>query len=311
VPDTTWRPKSSPAGLLGLGAAAVLALAAAASAVFAIRQPVGFAMFLGLLVGFVCAALAILLLVLTIGFFRLRYRFEQNGLWVGWIGGSELIGYDRIDSIFAGHRLGQAMRVRGLNWPGFHAGVGRTRTMGFIRYFVTTGDLDQIVLIVTPDVTVAISPADLPGFRRALIERLEAAEEASLGEASVATAATATTTEPVVPSSPLRDLMLPAALLSAIGVLALTAVLIFVRWPGVPDPLPMQFRWEGTELQVAAYGQREDIFRLPGIGAAILIANLGIGLSIYARERAAARMLWSISVIVQILVLVATARLLG
>ena len=269
-------------------------------------------MFLGLLVGFVCAALAVLLFVLTIGFFRLRYRFVDEGLWVGWMGGSELIAYDRVDSIFAGHRLGQAMRVRGLNWPGFHAGVGRTRTMGFIRYFVTTGDLDQIVLIVTPDVTVAISPADLSGFRRALIERLEAAEEAGLVSATAPGAApTIATSEPAVPSSPLRDLMLPTMLLSAIAVLALTIVLIFVRWPGVPELLPMQFRWEGTELQVVAYGQREDIFRLPGIGAAILIANLGIGLSIYARERAAARMLWSVSVIVQILVLVATARLLG
>lgn len=266
-------------------------------------------MFLGLLVGFVCAALATLLLVLTIGFFRLRYRFEANGLWVGWMGGSELIAYDRVDSIFAGHRLGQAMRVRGLNWPGFHAGVGRTRTMGFIRYFVTTGDLDQIVLIVTPDVTVAISPDDLSGFRRALIERLEAAEESGLPTAAATTATVES--EPAAPASPLRDLMLPAMLLSAIALLALTIVLIFVRWPGVPELLPMQFRWEGVELQVVAYGQREDIFRLPGIGAAILIANLGIGLSIYARERAAARMLWSVSVIVQILVLVATARLLG
>jgi hypothetical protein len=307
VPDTTWRPKSSPAGLLGLGAASVLALAAGASAIFAIRQPVGFAMFLGLLVGFVCAAMAAFLLVLSIGFFRLRYRFGAEGLTVGWLGGRETIPYDRIDSLFAGHRLGQAMRVRGLNWPGFHVGVGRTRTMGFIRYFVTTGDLDQIVLVVTPDVTVAISPDDLAGFRRALIERLEAADAGLLAPASAAVASS----EPAVLASPLRDPMLPATLLAAVAVLALAVLLIFVRWPNVPELLAMQYRWEGTELRPFVYGQREDIFRLPGIGAAILIANLGIGLSIYARERAAARMLWAVSVVVQVLVLVATARLLA
>ncbi|MCC7372707.1 MAG: hypothetical protein IT306_30125 [Chloroflexi bacterium] len=283
----------------------MLALAAAASAIFAIRQPVGFAMFLGLLVGFVCAALAVLLFVLSIGFFRLRYRFTPRGLKVGWLGGGETIAYDKIDSIFAGHRLGQAMRVRGLNWPGFHVGVGRTRTMGFIRYFVTTGDLDQLVLIVTPDMTVAVSPADLAGFRRALIERLEAADEAGPIQAP------AMASEPVTPQSPLRDLLLPAALLSAIAVLALTVLLIFVRWSFIQEPLPMQFRFDGSAVVVVAYGVKEDIFRLPGIGAAILIANLGIGLSIYARERAAARMLWTVSVIVQVLVLVATARLLG
>jgi hypothetical protein len=302
VPDTTWRPKSSPAGLLGLGASVLLGLAALASALFAIGRPVGLAMFLGLLVGFVCGALALLVLVLTIGYFRLRYRFGPDGLAITWLGGSELIGYERVDGIYAGQRLGQTMRVRGLNWPGFHVGVGRTRVMGFVRYFVTTGNLQEIALIVTPDVTFAVSPADVAGFRRELIDRVEASES------ELAPAATVSETPGrATPVSALRDLTLPATVLAAILVLVLCGVYIWVRWASIPDVLPMQFAQDGAVL---AYGQREDIFRLPGIGAAILIANLGIGLSIYARERAAARMLWSISVVVQVLVLVATARIL-
>lgn len=299
--DSSWRPKGSPAGLLGLGAAALLAFAATASAVFAIRQPVGFAMFLGLLVGFVCGALALTAVVLMIGYFRLRYRFEPDGLVITWLGRREVVAYARVDGIFAGQRLGQAMRVRGLNWPGFHVGVGRTRVMGFVRYFVTTGDLNEIALIVTPDVTIAVSPADVAGFRRELIDRVEASES---GDAPRAAAEP----EPVdAPGSPLRDLSLAALLLASIAVLALTMLYISVRWSLIPDPLPMQFSRDGVVL---VYGQREDIFKLPGIGAAILVANLGIGLSLYARERAAARMMWAVSVIVQVLVLVATARIL-
>lgn len=301
MPDTTWRPKSSPAGLLGLGAALFLTLAALASALFAIRQPVGFAMFLGLLVGFVCGALAILLLVLTIGYFRMRYRFEPAGLTVNWLGRRELIEYERVDGIFAGQRLGQAMRVRGLNWPGFHVGVGRTRVMGFVRYFVTTGDLNEIALIVTPDVTFALSPADAAGFRRELIGRVEASE---MG-VSAGVSSDDAEVRPV--PSPLRDITLAATILASIAVIVLTGAYIGARWSGIPDVLPMQFSRDGTIL---AYGQREDIFKLPGIGAAILIANLGIGLAIYARERAAARMLWAISVVVQVLMMVATARIL-
>ncbi|MFN8634447.1 MAG: PH domain-containing protein [Chloroflexota bacterium] len=289
------------AGLLGLGAAAALALAALASGIFAIRQPVGFAMFLGLLVGFVCGALALLLLVLTVGYFRLTYRFEPGGLKITWLGRQDVIAYDKVDGIFSGQRLGQTMRVRGLNWPGFHVGVGRTRAMGFVRYFVTTGDLGQIALIVTPDVTFALSPADPAGFRRELIARVEASDEGlavtAVGEA-----------EEVGPTpSPLRDITLFATILASIAVLVVTALYISARWASIPDVLAMQFARDGTVL---SYGQREDIFRLPGIGAAILVANLGIGLAIYARERTAARMLWSISVIVQVLVLVATARIL-
>ena len=258
-------------------------------------------MFLGLLVGFVCGALAILVLVLTIGCFRLRYRFEPAGLAVNWLGHRELIAYERVDGIFAGQRLGQAMRVRGLNWPGFHVGVGRTRVMGFVRYFVTTGDLNEIALIVTPDVTFALSPADATGFRRELIERVEASESGAPSDLAAESA------EARPAPSPLRDVTLAATILASIVVLVLTGLYIGARWSGIPDVLPMQFTRDGTIL---AYGQREDIFRLPGIGAAILIANLGIGLSIYARERAAARMLWAISVVVQVLVLVATARIL-
>jgi hypothetical protein len=301
VPDTTWRPRSSQAGLLGLGAAGLLILAAAASGLFAIRQPIGFAMFLGLLVGFVCGALALLVLVLAVGYFRLRYRFEPSGLVITWLGRREQIDYERVDGVFAGPRLGQAMRVRGLNWPGFHVGVGRTRAMGFVRYFVTTGELAQIALIVTPDVTYALSPADASGFRRELIDRVEASESISPSEEKSEESSSAP-----APSA-LRDPTLAATLLGSIAVLALTIAYISVRWQSIPDVLPMQFSRDGAVL---AYGQREDIFMLPGIGAAIIIANLGIGLSIYARERMAARLLWSISVVVQVLVIVATARIL-
>jgi hypothetical protein len=301
VPDTTWRPKSSPAGLLGLGAAFLLALAALASGLFAIRQPVGFAMFLGLLVGFVCGALAILVLILTIGYFQMRYRFEATGLAVNWLGRREHIAYDRVDGIFAGQRLGQAMRVRGLNWPGFHIGVGRTRVMGFVRYFVTTGDLNEIALIVTPDVTFALSPADATGFRRELIGRVEASEVGG------PVALPADRSQGTAPTSPLRDVMLAATILASIVLLALTILFVSANWSSLPDPLKMQFSRDATT--VLAYGQREDIFRLPGIGVAILIANLGVGLSIYARERSAARMLWAISVVVQLLVLIATVRI--
>jgi len=301
VPDTTWRPKSSPAGFLGLGTALALVLAALASGLFAIRQPVGFAMFLGLLVGVVCGAFGILVFVLTVGYFRLRYRFRPDGLLITWLGGHDLIGYDRVDGIFSGQRLGQAMRVQGLNWPGFHVGRGRTRVMGFIRYYVTTSDLNEIALIVTPDVTYAISPADGTGFRRELIDRVEASDNAApsflTGEK--------TASEPT--PSPLRDVTLAATLAASVAVLALCVLYISLRWASIPDVLAMQYSRDGAVL---AYGQREDIFKLPGIGAAILIANLGIGLSIYARERAAARMLWSVSTVVQVLVLVATARIL-
>src|SRR5204862_412345 len=139
----------------------------------------------------------------------------------------ETIGYDRVDGIFSGQRLGQAMRVRGLNWPGFHVGVGRTRVMGFVRYFVTTGDLNEIALIVTPDVTFAVSPADASGFRRELIGRVEASDTASPSYLAP------DSSSPAPARSPLRDVTLASTLLASIAVIALTALYISVRWSSI------------------------------------------------------------------------------
>ncbi len=287
------------AGLLGLGAALLLGLAALASVLFAIRQPVGFGMFLGLLVGFICGLLGLALLVLTYGYFALRYRFEPHALVIRWLGREEVIPFSKVDSIFAGPRLGQAMRVRGLNWPGYYVGKGRSRAMGLVRYYTTTADLGEIALIVTPAATYALSPADAPGFRRELIRRVE---ESDVDGDAVVVEPRADGLSPV-----LRDITLPTLLIAALALLGVALGYIWLKWDGLPEMIPLHFGADGTPDQI---GPREDVLLVPGIGAAILIANLGLGLALYARERAAARMLWAATVVVELLVLVATARIL-
>jgi len=297
--STAWRPRGSIAGLLGLGAAILLGLAALASVLFAIRQPVGFGMFVALLVGLICGVLGVALLVFTYGYFTLRYRLEPTALVIRWLGRDESIPFSRVDGIFAGPRLGQAIRVRGLNWPGYHVGIGRTRAMGTVRYYTTTSDLDDIALIVTPTATYALSPADAAGFRRELIRKVEESESEPLGGERERSRRSAT--------SLLRDPTLPLLLAASLALVGLTLGYVWLKWDGLPESIPLHFAADGAPDQV---GPREDIFKVPAIGAAILIANLGLGLAVYARDRAAARLLWTASVVVQLLMLVATARIL-
>lgn len=296
---TTWRPRGSAAGPLGLAAVALLGLGALASLIFAIRQPVGFGMFLGLLVGLICGGLGLMLLVFTYGYYALRYRLDRPGLVIRWLGREEVVPFSKVDGIFAGQRLGQAMRVRGLNWPGYHVGIGRTRAMGLVRYYTTTSDLNEIALIVTPSATYAISPADASGFRRELIRWVEQSEDDLPIREEKRDAGPLT--------SVLRDLWLPALVVASLALLVVSLGYVWVRWEAIPETIALTFAADGTPVQ---FGPREDIFRIPGIGAAILIANVGLGLALYARERAAARLLWATSVVVQMLVLVATARIL-
>lgn len=265
------------------------------------RQPVGFGMFVGLLVGLIVGGLALGALILTVGYFTLRYRFEPDGLIITWLSRREVIPYSRVDGIFAGPRLGQAMRVRGLNWPGYHVGIGRTRAMGLVRYYITTGDLSHVALVVTPEMTYAFSPADANGFRRELIRRVEESDD--LPSESVAAAAPA----PSPVRSALRDLSLPGFLLASLLILSVTLLYVWVKWSGLPETIPLHFNRDGIP---DLWGPREDVFKIPGIGAAMLVANVGLGLAVYAREPAAARILWGTSLVVQLLVLVATARIL-
>ena len=296
---SAWRPRGSIAGVLGLAVAALLGLAALASVLFAIRQPVGFGMFLGLLVGLICGALGLVALVFTYGYFALRYRLEREALVIRWLGREEHIPFGKVDGIFAGPRLGQTIRVRGLNWPGYHVGIGRTRAMGTVRYYTTTSDLDDIALIVTPVATYALSPADAAGFRRELIRKVQESEaEPPIGEQEVPTGRR---------PSLLRDPSLPLLLAASLALVGISLAYVWVKWDGLPDTIPLHFAADGAPDLV---GPREDIFKVPAIGAAILIANLGLGLAVYARERAAARLLWAASVVVQLLMLVATARIL-
>jgi hypothetical protein len=292
----SWRPLASPAGLLGLAATAVFVLAAAVSVLFAVRQPIGFGMFLGLLIGLLCGVVGFTVLVLAYGYFALRYRFESGALVVQWLGREDVVPFEKVDGIFAGGRLGQAVRVRGLNWPGYHVGVGRSRSMGLVRYYTTTSDLDDIALIVTPAATYALSPSNPTGFRRELIRRVEASDEMEVRPRPGRTRLTA-----------LADFALPVLLVGSLLLLALSVGYIGLRWDGLPETIPLRFAADGTP---SGLGPREEIFRVPGIGAAILIANLGLGLAVHARERAAARMLWAAALVVQLLVLVATVRIL-
>ncbi|HYU20922.1 MAG TPA: PH domain-containing protein [Chloroflexota bacterium] len=277
----------------------LLSLAALASVLFAIRQPVGFAMFLGLLVGLICGGLGLILLIFTYGYFALRYRFEQRALVIRWLGREEVVPYRAVDGIFAGSRLGQAMRVRGLNWPGYHVGIGRTRAMGLVRYYTTTSDLGDVALIVTPSATYALSPADVEGFRRELIRHVEDSDQPT----------ETLDDELAVPPLPpvLRDLSLPALLFGSLALLAICLGYVWLKWDGLPDTIPLHFAADGTPNM---FGPREDVFRIPAVGASILVGNLGLGLALYARERAAARMLWASALVVELLVLIATARIL-
>jgi hypothetical protein len=97
--------------------------------------------------------------------------------------------------------------------------------------------------------------------------------------------------------------MLAGASLAAIlGLIAYVAAWL----PGLPPFLPLHYNGVGS---VDLLGPRTDLYKMPGIGAAVFVADLVVATVVFRRERSAALTLLGTSVLVQVILIVATINI--
>ncbi len=84
----------------------MIALSAAlAAATWATDQPVGLAMFGGLVAAVLGLILTMLLAVWTYGYYTLRYVLDDEALTIDWLFRQERLPYRTIDAVYGGQRL--------------------------------------------------------------------------------------------------------------------------------------------------------------------------------------------------------------
>jgi hypothetical protein len=93
--------------------------------------------------------------------------------------------------------------------------------------------------------------------------------------------------------------LIAASLLSLGGLVAY----VVVSLPTVPPLLPLHYDGSGS---VDLIGPRTDLYRMPAIGAVVFLADLLLGGLLYRQDRWAALALLSMSVLVQLMLIVAT-----
>jgi uncharacterized membrane protein len=93
--------------------------------------------------------------------------------------------------------------------------------------------------------------------------------------------------------------------LSALGIVALV-VYVSLWQPALPPFLPLHYNGSGS---VDLIGPRTGLYRMPGIGAVVLLGDLVVAAWIHARERSAAITLLCASVLVQVMLIVATLNI--
>ncbi len=89
--------------------------------------------------------------------------------------------------------------------------------------------------------------------------------------------------------------------------LALFAYLA-LRFANLPDPLPLHFDATGLPDRIES---KTGIFALPLIGLVVFVLNVALGIPLHRRERAATNLLTTGTLLVQILMWLATLNIVG
>lgn len=111
----------------------------------------------------------------------------------------------------------------------------------------------------------------------------------------------------VIRASLWRDPVAIGLILASLAGLAGLLVYVHGWMPSLPHLLPLHYNSQGS---VDLIGPRTDLYKMPGIGAVVLISDVVVAALMHRRERLAAVTLLSASVLVQVMLIVATINII-
>ena len=235
-----------------------------------------------------------------IGLNRSVYGLDRNLLIIRWGAVQQVIPMASIRQVLHGSEIaGKVRRFRGGRWPGHWVGQAQVDELG-TTLFYAAGGLDQQLVIVTPGLAYAISPADVTGFVEAFEQRQKMGPTQEVTQVSV---------RPEIFDWSLWSDRLAIGLVSATVVACL---LLFgytcLRFPDLAPRVALHFDALGTPDRFAP---RSQVFLLPAIGLLSLGANVVIGLPIYLHDRVGAYLVWSGALVVQVFAWIAALGILA
>lgn len=296
---------SHPPRTLGLTIGIVLIVVLAAAdllfGLILLSTPVNFITPLWVLLIFVSLPLLGFIGYRTVALVNAQYRFTQNALVIVWGPVKQIIPMADISGLILGSDVVGDLAPRGLWWPGCLVGRGHTKSVGDLMYYATTPQAGQII-VATGQGGYVISPENIDDFVK-LFE-----EEGRRG---------ITEEVPYVRNRPefydwtvWRDRSAAIMVVAGLILPFLLLVLIAIRFPSLPATLPLHFDGFG---QVDRSGPPSGLLILPAIGALAWLVNGLLGVLLYAtrqNERPAAYLLWSSSIVIQLLLIVAAVGLI-
>jgi len=288
----TWRPVFSFGGWIAFLLALIAWILGAFTASMLLAPVAGRTFWLALatLLLLACGAF---FLYQALAAFAMRYVFDRNGLTLYWGWTRQVVPMNRISAVRRWAE-GEAVRERGLRWPGLHRGRGRSEALGAVEFYATAGREAQ-VLICTAAGAYVLSPRNPQSFieemevRRSLGITRQLAQEREYRWLGALTLWRD------------RPLLVVAGLALVLN-LALFAFLCHL-YPTLRPLLPIHFS------EIAAGGQgritpdyiapSSDLFKLPTFGLLLLAADLVLATWLHHRHRLLALVLGAVGLVVQ------------
>ena len=233
------------------------------------------------------------------GLARSGYFLDRNALVIRWGLMEQTIPTRQIERVLTGDQVEGKAQFYGGMWPGHCVGYGEVPGAGETLFYATVPPQRQIY-VVTASLTYGISPADDKGFLESFHKRLQMGPTQLVEQSS---------RRPGVLNWTIWQDRLGLVLLGIgfLTILALTGFLSF-RFPALSRLVPLHFDAAGSPDR---FGSRGQIFIIPSIGLLVLLLNGVLGGLTYRRERMASYLLWGGAVLVQVLVWIAAAGILG
>ncbi len=227
----------------------------------------------------------------TAGAFTLEYWVDRDRVTVVWGPTRQIVPMGQIQRVQRGATPAAEDRPQPWHWPCPDCRPLQCQQLGVVRMYATR-PLPEQVLLVTPDGSYGLSPANPQAFIDALQERYQ------LG---IARWVPEEVQRPPLWTWELWRDWRALALIGAglLGVLSMAGALCF-RFPVLSSDLPMHFDVTGMPDRIAP---KSGLLMLPVIGFLTWIVNLALGVWVYRRgQRQGAYLLWAGAVVVQIII---------
>lgn len=231
----------------------------------------------------------------TWGYFSLRYGLSRDGVSIRWAASRHIIPMQDITHILAGRPYSSPLR--GLRWPGYEIGrttivddEGRSRD---VLVYATLKPEEQL-LVVTPDITYAISPAEVGAFVEDFKRRRRLGVRQALEQRTVRL--------PLADLTIWSDRVALALIGSALVLNALALAWLAWHYPDLPQQLALRFSFDIASAQVVPGppNAKSVAWRLPLIALAALVADAGMAAGLHGRAPLAARLIACGGLLVQL-----------